>query len=114
MKKVQASNEVKEASRRKFIKSIGGAAALSALGMKSANAGDEGLPKLDESDLTAVAFKYVHDASVVAETIRPEKDRYCFNCALYAGSETDEWAGCVIFPGKAVAGRGWCNVWAAK
>jgi hypothetical protein len=114
MKKVIASKEVKAASRREFLKSFGGAAALSTFGIQAANAGAEGLPRLDESDQTAIALKYLHDASAVAETLRPDKDRYCFNCALYAGSETDEWAGCAIFPGKAVAGRGWCSVWAAR
>jgi hypothetical protein len=24
------------------------------------------------------------------------------------------WAGCSIFPGKAVAGRGWCSAWSPK
>ena len=114
MKKIRASNEVKAASRREFLKSVGGAAALSTFGMKATNAGAEDLPKLDESDPAAVALKYVHDASTVAESLRPDKDRYCFNCALYAGSEADEWAGCAILPGKAVAGRGWCSVWAAR
>jgi len=114
MKKIPVNREVKAGSRREFLKTVGGAAALSTFGMKTANAGTDDLPKLDEGDPTAVALKYVQDASTVAETLRPDQDRYCFNCALYAGSEEDEWAGCAILPGKAVAGRGWCSVWAAK
>ena len=112
MDKGNVSGKGRTATRRGFLKSVGGATALSAIGITVIEA-DE-LPKLDEGDATAAALKYVHDASAVADADRPQKDRYCFNCALYAGGEEDEWAACSIFPGKSVAGRGWCSVWAGK
>ena len=111
MKKVRSKSEVPTASRRRFLTTVGSATALSAIGIRVVAAD---LPKLDESEPSAVAFKYVHDASTVAESVRAQKDRYCYNCSLYAGSEEDEWAACAIFPGKAVAGQGWCSVWAPK
>ena len=112
MKKTQGT--LNATSRRRFLKSAGGAAALAAIGISVRDARAADLPKLDEGDATAAALKYVHDASAADDSIRPQKDRYCYNCALYAGKETDDWAGCSIFPGKAVAGRGWCSVWAPR
>ena len=102
------------ASRRDFLKSAGGAAAIAAVGFGADAAAAADLPKLDEAAATAVALKYTHDAASVADAVRPQKDRFCNNCALYAGGQDDEWAGCSIFPGKAVAGRGWCSVWAPR
>lgn len=114
MKKAASRGRANAASRRQFLKTFGSAAALSTVGLKAVDAGASDLPRLDESDPTAVSLKYVHDASTVDETVRPQKDRFCYNCALYTGGEEDEWASCGIFPGKAVAGPGWCAVWAPK
>ncbi len=104
----------KAASRRRFLRSVGGAATVSFIGINTADADDKELQRLDEKDKTAVALKYSHDASAVAESLRPQKDRFCYNCSLYAGNENEEWAGCSIFPGKSVAGRGWCGAWVRK
>ena len=101
-------------SRRDFIKSACGAGAVGLFAINVAESVASDLPKLDESDSTAAAFKYVHDAASVDESVRPQKDRFCYNCALYEGNKDDEWAGCGIFPGKSVAGKGWCTVWAPK
>jgi hypothetical protein len=114
MKRSRKTATGRATSRRHFLQTVGSAAALTAVGVSGVDAGATDLPKLDESDPTAVSLKYVHDASAVADTLRPQKDRYCFNCALYAGKESDDWAACGIFPGKAVAGSGWCSVWAPK
>jgi hypothetical protein len=114
MSNSNVSGKEKSASRRHFLKSVGGAAAVSFIGINALESRAAGLEKLDESNPMAVAMKYVHDASAVSESLRPQKDRYCYNCALYAGSKDDEWAGCSIFPGKSVAGDGWCSVWARK
>ena len=97
-------------SRRDFVASAVAAAAATTAASRAA--ADE-LPKLQEDDPTAVALKYVHDASTVDANLRSE-ERFCYNCALYVGSPDDEWAACSIFPGKQVAGKGWCSVWAAK
>lgn len=108
------SKKAVTASRRSFIKSVGNAAALSAIGISAVDSGAADLQRLNEDDPTAVALKYVHDASAVPASLRPQTDRFCNNCALYSGSKDDEWAGCSIFPGKSVAGKGWCNVWVRK
>ncbi len=100
-------------SRRRFVQSATVAAVLAASSIPVRNAAASELPRVSEDDPTAKALKYVHDAGTVDAAKRPS-DRYCNNCALYAGTADDEWAGCSIFPGKAVAGRGWCSVWAPK
>lgn len=62
-------------------------------------------------DPTAKSLKYVHDA---VKSARPSADQFCNNCRYFRGAQTDEWAPCDLFPGKQVAGAGWCNVWAKK
>lgn len=69
------------------------------------------LPKLSEDDQMAKALQYKHDAT---ESARTDDSQFCHNCQFYAGSESDEWAGCQLFPGKAVKGEGWCRSWAKK
>ena len=100
-------------SRRRFVKSAGLAAALSGVGISAVSADDATLPKVAEEDPMAKALNYVHDARTVDAAKRPS-DRFCNNCALYAGGSDEAWAGCSIFPGKAVAGQGWCSAWAPK
>lgn len=100
-------------SRRKFVQSATVAAFLAASSIPARNATASELPRVSEDDPTAKGLNYVHDASTVDAAMRPS-DRYCNNCALYAGDADDEWAGCSLFPGKAVAGKGWCSVWAPK
>lgn len=74
------------------------------------------LPELSESDPQATSLGYRHEAADVDKTRFPryESGQLCSNCALYLGGAEDEWAGCSIFPGKAVKGTGWCNVYAPK
>ena len=108
------SKKAVTASRRSFIKSVSNAAALSAIGISVMDSRAADLEIVNESGPTAIALKYVHDASTVPASLRSQEDRYCNNCALYAGVKDDEWAGCSIFPGKSVAGKGWCNVWVRK
>ncbi|MEL7448508.1 MAG: high-potential iron-sulfur protein [Pseudomonadota bacterium] len=100
-------------SRRDFVKVAGMTAAASAAGLVSARARAEELAKLDEKDPAAAALSYVSDATTVDAAKRPA-DRFCNNCALFAGTADDAYAGCQIFPGKAVSGKGWCSVWAPK
>ena len=33
---------------------------------------------------------------------------------IYQGKPADAAGGCPIFPGKQVAGKGWCSAWAKK
>jgi hypothetical protein len=99
-------------TRRRFVQSAGAAATVVVAGLpRTADASD--LPRVNEDDPMAKALSYVHDAKSVDAAKRPS-DRFCYNCALFAGSPEDEWAGCSIFPGKVVAGPGWCSAWAPK
>lgn len=99
-------------TRRRFFASAGAAAPVVTTGLQAASAEDQ-LTRLDESDPTAKALNYVHDARTV-DAAKRFSDRFCNNCALFAGDSDDEWAACSIFPGKAVANEGWCSVWAQK
>jgi len=98
-------------NRRDFVASAVAAVALTGYASREGQAQE--LPKLAEDDPTAQALKYVHDATTVDASVRPE-GRFCNNCALYAGDADAAWAACSIFPGKAVANGGWCSVWAPR
>lgn len=100
-------------SRRRFIKSASAATTAVTIGFGTSTVGAEELPRVSEDDPMATALSYVHDAKSV-DAAKRFSDRYCNNCALYSGSSDDEWAKCGIFPGKVVAGRGWCSAWAPK
>jgi hypothetical protein len=76
----------------------------------------QGAAKLDESDPTAVALGYKHDATQVdsAKQTKYKAGEDCGNCQLYQGKEGDEWGPCPIFGGKQVARGGWCSAYAKK
>ena len=102
-------------ARRKFIQlSAAAATGCLAISGRDALAGD--LPHVAESDAMAMAMKYTHDASTVdaASRTNPAADQTCANCALVQGNDGDAWRPCQIFPGKSVAAKGWCSVWAQK
>jgi len=71
---------------------------------------------LDEKDAQAVALGYVADAKRVDVKKFPKfvAGQNCTNCALFVGKPTDKAGGCPLFPGKLVAGPGWCSAWAKK
>ena len=98
-------------SRRRFVKSsLAMAAAIPVVTFASrATAAD--LPQLDPSDPTAVALKYVHDAT---QAQRASDEHICANCIQYTGEEGTEWGPCTLFPGKAVAAAGWCAAYVMK
>ena len=99
-------------TRRRFVKTVGAATAAVTAGFSVRTSAAE-LPRVNEDDPIAKTLSYVHDARSV-DAAKRFSDRYCNNCALYAGSADAEWAKCSIFPGKVVAGQGWCNAWAPK
>ena len=99
-------------TRRHFFRTAGATAAVAGTGLAQFDSADD-LVRLDVNDPTAKALNYVHDAKTV-DAAKRASNQFCSNCALFAGDADDEWAGCSIFPGKAVAGQGWCNVWASK
>ena len=56
MKKVRVGDDLNTASRRKFLKTVGGAAALSTIGVKVVNASASDLPRLAEDDPAMVVM----------------------------------------------------------
>lgn len=72
--------------------------------------------KVEESDPTAKAVKYVHDASKLdpAKNAPFKAGSLCNNCTLYAGKATDAWAPCALVGNKQVNGKGWCTAWNKK
>jgi len=72
--------------------------------------------KLEETDATALALGYKHDATKVDAKKFPTyvAGRVCSNCQLFQGKPTDAWAPCAIFAGKQVNAKGWCNAWIKK
>ncbi len=113
MKIVKTGIKELKLSRRRFVQSAGALAAFGTGGLTTRRADADELPRVDENGPMAKALNYVHDAKAVDAAKRPS-DRFCYNCALYAGGADDSWAECSIFPGKVVAGEGWCSAWAPK
>jgi hypothetical protein len=101
------SHDQNDEGRRRFIKlAAGGVAAASVLGTLSGPARAQDLPHVSLSDPTAMALKYTEDASK-AQGKKDPKDA-CFNCNFYQGKNGAAYGPCQLFPGKAVAAKGWC------
>ncbi len=103
-------------SRRRFLGNVAVAVPVTAITFRQARAQD--LPPVELDDPTAQALLYVHDAADV-DTSNPLAARYeagqtCDNCVQIQGPDGAEWRPCNLFPGKSVAGAGWCSAWAAK
>jgi hypothetical protein len=108
-----SKNDRRDHSRRDFIALAGvaGAAVLAGIQPGSALAqGGAQLPHLAESDPTAKALGYVEDAGKVDKTKFPtlKPGAHCATCNFYQGKGSDAYGPCQIFPGKAVAAKGWC------
>ena len=91
-------------SRRKFLVTLGQSAVaipLTTFSLHRAHAARN--PKLPATDPLAVALQYVELSTI--------SDQTCSNCRLYASSDIDDWGTCTVFPGKLVAGEGWCMSW---
>jgi len=98
------------ASRRRFLLvSAAGLAAAPLARVAFAQGGE----KVDENSPAAKALDYHHDASKVTNPKR-KKDQFCHNCQFFQGKAQDQWGPCLVFPGKQVAGAGWCSSWLAK
>jgi len=110
-----------QSSRRQFmIYSTAGLASLTVASQAQAQA------MLGESEPTAVALGYYADATKVdkakwakyadgqlCSNAKYADGQLCSNCQLYASKSADAGT-CSIFPGKLVAGPGWCNAWIKK
>jgi hypothetical protein len=102
----QNENDTIEA-RRRFLKAAAGSvAAATVLGSLPRVGQAQDLPHLSPSDPTASALKYVEDGSKAQGKKAPGDA--CFNCNFYQGKSGAAWGPCQLFPGKAVAAKGWC------
>lgn len=105
-------------SRRNFLRQAALTLPAGALLMNAPRLRAQDLPKLEESDPTAQALLYVHDAGKVDASnpmaARYEAGQMCSNCAQIQGEAGADWRPCGIFPGKLVNAGGWCSVWAPK
>ncbi len=102
-----------KSSRRTFLITSLGAASALALASRQALAD---APKLTETDPTAQALGYKMDATKVDKAKYPKyaAGEECSNCQFFQGKPTDAFAPCMIFSGKQVAGKGWCNSYTKK
>lgn len=103
-------------SRRRVL-FTGAMATAAALLARRGVAAEDGMSRLSPDDPQAAALGYVEDAAQVDVQQHPKKaaNQNCANCALYqAGASEAGWGACSIFPGKLVAGEGWCSAWVQK
>jgi hypothetical protein len=72
--------------------------------------------KLDPNDPQAKSLGYVEDAKTVDAKANPnyKPGQVCTNCLQFTGKPTDATGPCNIFPGKLVAGPGWCKVYVKR
>ena len=113
--------EEQKISRRKFISTTSRTLAtipvVAVLGERAFGEQAGATAKLDETNPTAVALGYRHDANEVdvgrfAKRASEEgKKQFCDNCLHFKSSDEEGWGPCAIFPGFVVAEKGWCNVW---
>jgi hypothetical protein len=97
-------------SRRQFmIYTTAGLASLTLASQAQAQA------MLGEAEPTAVALGYKADTKTIDKAKFPKfvEGQLCSNCQLYASKSADAGT-CTIFPGKLVAGPGWCNAYIKK
>jgi hypothetical protein len=122
-------NSSKTLSRRSFLKNsavaIGSVSILSRI-IDNNSAEAQVVAPLDESNPTAVALGYKHNAEQVDVAKFPKrageqgKKQKCVNCMFYSqgGQKIDgkdgTWGKCTLFPTGLVAEAGWCNSWAIK
>lgn len=99
-------------SRRQFM--IVAASAASATVLPSESRADA--PTLSESDPTAQALGYKMDATKVDKTKFPkyQTGQTCANCQLFQGKPGAATGPCVIYGGKIVEAKGWCNAYVKK
>lgn len=100
-------------TRRSFLLAALPATALAAVAARSASAQ---AARLEESDPTAVALGYKHDAAKVDAAKFPTfaAGRNCANCQLYQAKAGDAWGACGAVGGKLVNAKGWCVAWVKR
>ena len=84
------------------------------------NAGSKPLELVSETDNTAVALGYKHDATAVPAAEKAEKNgtpgaqQNCSNCAFYAPIEGVDGGKCTLIMAGYVKPGGWCKSWSLK
>lgn len=103
-------------TRRNFVLAAVPAAALTSLSTLVSRSVAAQAARLDESDPTAVALGYKHDATKVdkAKFATYAAGRNCANCQLFAAKGNEEWAACAPFGNRLVNAKGWCAAWVKK
>ncbi len=98
--------------RRQFILHVAAGSTLLASGRAALAQANQ----VQETDAQATALGYKHDATKVDAKKYPTyaAGRVCSNCMQWQGKPTDAWAGCGVFAGKQVNGKGWCTAWIKK
>ena len=103
-------------TRRAFLKATAGVALIPVVTVPTHFAlAAQRTAKVPADDPTAIALKYVEDAT---KATRPDKmgtpgnAQVCTNCNFYkADASNPGWGGCVLFQNRLVAGPGWCAGW---
>lgn len=97
--------------RRRFLQTVSAAALAAALPLQ-ARADD--LPALSLDDPTAKALGYAEDGAQVDAARFPahKAGQDCLGCNFYQGKAAR--GPCSLFPGKSVAGKGWCSAFVAR
>lgn len=107
----------KTLNRRVFMMQVVAGSTSLASGAALAQATKPAAPAmLAETDAQAVALGYKADATKVDAKKFPKfaANQLCSNCQLYTGKDKEAAGPCGIFPGKAVAAKGWCSAWVKK
>jgi hypothetical protein len=102
--------------RRKFLRMSSLAVASVGFAMCVSKSATAAQPHLDESDATAQALGYKHDAAKADKVKFPKykAGEACESCQVYTGKAGDAWGGCPIFAGKDVNAKGWCSAYVKK
>lgn len=99
-------------SRRSLLKKLAiGVSCLPLLDLSIGELLAADAPLVTSSDPTAIALKYVEDAS---NAVGAKPGSKCGTCKLYQGADGSKQGPCAIFPGKQVKAAGWCVSWNPK
>ena len=104
-------------SRRDLLKgALIGIAASTTASLVANSAQAAAPPMVAETDPQAKSLGYVADTTKVDAKASPthKATQKCVNCIQFTGKATDAAGPCNLFPGKHVAGNGWCKVWVLK
>ena len=99
-------------NRRVFMLQV----AAGSTALMAASAAQAQAAMVNEKDAQAAALGYAADSTKVDAKKYPKHaaTQLCSNCQLYAAKATDAAGPCALFPGKLVAGKGWCSAYVKK